>query len=198
MDAVSETLARLAPGPVWPEMRVGLYGGTFDPPHGGHAHVARTALQRFDLDQVWVLVSPQNPLKHTKPAPYAERLAAARKTIGGHNIFVSDIERRIGARYTVETLIALRRRYPDIRFVLIMGADSFAGLHRWKRWRDIAALTPVGVVSRAGWSIRALNSPAARALPRREPRALAGTRPWGWSYAAAPFNMESSTALRAR
>lgn len=197
MGAV-RALARLAPGPVWPGMRVGLYGGSFDPPHEGHAHVAKAALTQFGLDQVWVLVSPQNPLKSGAPAPYAQRLDAARRVLAAPRIFVSDIEARLGARYTVETLTALRRRYPGVRFVLVMGADSFASLHRWKRWRDIVALAPIGVAPRPGWSMAALNSPAARAIPRMDEKSLSGTPPPGWSYASAPFNIASSTALRGR
>jgi nicotinate-nucleotide adenylyltransferase len=188
----------LAPGPIWPGARIGLYGGSFNPPHSGHAHVAANALARFGLDQVWALVSPQNPLKQESAAPYDARLRAARERLERPRIRVSDLEARIGARYTIETVRALRHRYPQARFVLVMGADSFATLHRWRDWRALAHLIPIGVVSRPGWTMRALTSPAARALHRVMPFSLAETGAPRWSYVGAPFNAESSTAIRAR
>jgi len=190
---------RLAPEPVFAGMRIGLYGGSFNPAHAGHRHVAQTALARFGLDRVWALVSPQNPLKPAgETAPYEERLAAARACLEGPRIRVSDLETRLGSRFSFETARALTARYPQARFVWIMGADAFAGLHRWRNWRDFAAMMPVGVISRPGWTVAALRSPAAQALPRVAPPLLCGTRPPGWSYVAAPFRTESSTAIRAR
>lgn len=189
---------KLAPHAVWPGARIGLYGGSFNPVHAGHAHVAHTALRRLGLDGVWVLVSPQNPLKKTvETAPYALRLRAARELLSGARVHVSDAEARLDAGYTIDTVQALRRLYPGVRFVLVMGADSFAGLHRWKEWSALARLVPIGVIARPGWSMRALLSPAARVLPRRAPFLLAGTPPPGWSYVVAPFHPQSSTAIRA-
>ncbi len=199
MSGRAPLCALRAAGPVAPGMWIGLYGGSFNPPHSGHAHVAHTALVRFGLDAVWVLVSPQNPLKSaTGLAPYAERLARTRALLSGPRIHVSGLEADIGARFTVETLSILRARFPDVRFVLTMGADSFAGLHQWRDWRRLAALAPIAVVARPGWTLRAMTCPAARAIPRRDPRALAVRGAPGWAFAGAPFNAESSSAIRAR
>lgn len=164
-----------------PGMRVGLFGGSFNPPHEGHAHVAETALRQLNLDRVIWIVSPQNPLKGA-PAPMAARLAAVRDYARGPRMIVSDLEARLGTRYTVDTLAALKRRFPRVRFVWVMGSDNLSGFHRWRNWRAIAKSLPIAVVPRPGSTIR--SSPAARALRVRR---LHG-----------PLNDASSTALRAR
>jgi nicotinate-nucleotide adenylyltransferase len=127
--------------------RIGLFGGSFDPAHEGHAHVAETALKRLDLDRIWWLVSPQNPLK-PKSGPFAERVASARAMAHGRKMVVTDIESRVGAKYTFETVRALKRLYPQTRFTLIIGADSLAGFKKWKNWREIAQSVPIAVISR--------------------------------------------------
>lgn len=165
-----------------PGMRVGLFGGSFNPPHEGHAQVAETALRELGLDRIIWLVSPQNPLKGERPAPLAERLAAVRRFARGPKMIVSDAEARLGARYTFETLQKLKRRFPKVQFVWIMGSDNLTGFHRWKNWRGIARSAPIVVAPRPGSTVR--SSPAARALKVRR---LHG-----------PLNDASSTALRAR
>ncbi len=120
-------------------MRVGLFGGSFDPPHAGHVHVTKWAMKAFGLDRVWWLVSPGNPLKPDAPAELDRRLAAARAIMRRPRVDVTDVEARMGTRYTAATLAGLRARYPGVRFVWLMGADNLAGFHRWDRWEEIMA-----------------------------------------------------------
>ena len=182
----------LAPG-----MRVGLFGGSFNPAHDGHAHVAETALIRLGLDRVIWLVSPQNPLKGA-PEPIEERMAGAAGFAAAPSMIVSDIETRLGSAYSIDTIRALKARHPGVRFVWVMGADNLAGFHRWKGWTGIFGELPVAVVARPGSTLRALNSPAARrfASARVPAGALVASNPPAWSYLAAPLNHASSTALR--
>jgi len=183
-------------------MRIGLLGGSFNPAHHGHRQVAGLALSRLGLDQVWLLVSPGNPLKgRDGMAPLAERLAGARRIADGRRIIASDIEQRLGTRFTVDTLRALRRRFPAARFVWIMGADGLAELPRWRRWREIARLVPMAVLPRPGWNHRALAGQAAIRLrharkPAREASLLAGRTGARWSFLPAPQDGISATALR--
>ncbi|HWC62788.1 MAG TPA: nicotinate (nicotinamide) nucleotide adenylyltransferase [Rhizomicrobium sp.] len=146
------------PGPVADGLTIGLLGGTFDPAHAGHLHVSLTALKRLSLDYVWWLVSPGNPLKDAPPA-IAERLQAARKTARHPRIAVSDIERQMGTRYTIDTVKALQRRFPGLRFVWLMGSDNLRDFDRWRNWREIALRLPVVVVERPG-SLRARGNAA--------------------------------------
>ncbi|MBR0678695.1 nicotinic acid mononucleotide adenylyltransferase, partial [Roseomonas alkaliterrae] len=127
--------------------RVGLLGGSFNPAHQGHLHVARRAAAALRLDEVWLMVSPGNPLKPTRGmAPLAERLASARAIARGRRIIATDIERALGTRYTADTLRLLRRRFPRARFVLVVGADNLVQLPRWRRWREIARGTALAVL----------------------------------------------------
>ena len=136
-------LGMLAPG------RVGLLGGSFNPAHGGHLHVSREALKRLDLDEVWWLVAPQNPLKAVRGmAPFDKRLAGAKRLARDPRIRVLDLERRLGTRYTVDTVAALRRLFPKIRFVWLMGADNLAQIRHWQRWTRIFAALPIAVFAR--------------------------------------------------
>lgn len=150
----------LAPG-----LKVGLLGGSFNPAHEGHLHVTRMCLRALDLDRVWWLVSPQNPLKPDKGmAPFDKRFASAEKMARDPRICVSDIEARLGTRYTADTLATLTGRFPQIRFVWLMGADNMIQLPRWSRWRDIVATVPIAVYPRPGFTLKARLSPAAVAL----------------------------------
>jgi nicotinate-nucleotide adenylyltransferase len=184
-------------------MRVGLLGGSFNPAHAGHAHVAETARLRLGLDRVIWLVSPQNPLKspnHT--APLAERMASARRQARGPKMTVSDFETRIGARYTIDTLRALKARYPGVHFVWIMGGDNLASFHRWRGWTDIFRLMPIAVVARPGSLIDSRFAPATRKFahyrqPSRAGLLLATAKTPAWIYLRAPLNAASSTAIRA-
>lgn len=185
-------------------MKVGLLGGSFNPAHEGHAHVAETALARLGLDAVIWLVSPQNPLKSRhETEPLSARMASARRQARGPKMLVSDAETRMGVHYTLDTLRILKARYPGVRFVWIMGADSLAGFHRWKGWVEIMHEVPVAVVSRPWAAMKARLSIAARRFGRyRIPSAAASQLPYAkapaWVFLRGPFNFQSSTALRSR
>lgn len=179
---------------------VGLLGGSFDPPHAGHVHLTREALKRLDLDHLWWLVSPGNPLKPHAPAPLVQRLAASRAMMRHPRVHVTGIESDLGTRATIDTLRALKRRYPHLRFVWLMGADSLAGFHRWDRWQQILSEVPIAVFARPGQRLRALGSKAAEthAKARHDhPRVLARARPPAWVYLDMPMRAHSSSAIRA-
>ena len=183
--------------------RIGLLGGSFDPPHGGHVHITRAALKRFRLDRVWWLVSPGNPLKQEGPAALDRRVAAARALMRHPRVEVTDIEARIGTRYTAETLARLGAVYPGVRFVWLMGADNLASFHRWQHWRSIMETVPVGVLARPGDRISARLSPAARAYRRYKVPApmapcLAGLSVPAWCFTNVPMVNLSSTEIRNR
>lgn len=186
----------LAPG-----MRVGLYGGTFDPPHDGHRHVASTALKRLQLDRVWWLVSPGNPFKANPPAPLAERMDAVRSLAPGPRHVVSALELRLPSHRTVDVVAWLQTRHRGVRFVWIMGADGLAELHRWKAWREIVARTPLAVIARPGAGLAARFSPAARTLanvrtPESRAHSLVNTGAPGWTYLTEPLHPQASRLLR--
>ncbi len=186
-----------------PGQVVGLFGGSFDPPHQGHVHVTREAMKAFGLDRVWWLVSPGNPLKERGPAPLARRVAAARDMMRHPQVEVTDIEALTGTRATADTLAALRRLYPQVRFVWLMGADNLAQFHRWKDWRQIMDSVPVGVVARPGDRISARMSPAARLYARYridgQARHLLGrAEAPAWCFVNVPMVDVSSTELRNR
>jgi nicotinate-nucleotide adenylyltransferase len=187
-----------------PGMRVGLFGGSFNPAHEGHAHVAETALQRLRLDRVIWLVSPQNPLKPShETADLAQRMASARAFARGRAMIVSDAESRLGSQYTIDIIRALKARFPGVRFVWIMGADSLASFHRWRGWTQIVHEAPVAVVSRPWISLRSRFAPAARRFARfRKPSwqaaSLPGSKPPAWVFLRGPLNFQSSSALRER
>jgi nicotinate-nucleotide adenylyltransferase len=183
-------------------LRVGLFGGSFDPPHAGHVHVTRWALKAFGLDRVWWLVSPGNPLKRDAPADLARRLAAARALMRHPRVEIADLEARFGTRATIDTLEKLRARYPGVRFVWLMGSDNLAGFHRWGRWEEIMARVPVGVLARPGEQLRAGLSPAAFRFARaRLPMGEARTLPWrdppAWCLLTGRMLDLSSSELRA-
>ena len=161
------TAERITFPPTAGGLRVGLLGGSFNPPHAGHRALSLFALKRLQLDRVWWLVSPGNPLKDTSALPpLSARLAGARDLAAHPAIDVTDIEAALGTRYTVDTIAALRRRFPNVRFVWLMGADNLAQFHRWRKWRTIAQQIPIAVVDRPSDSLRALSSPAALALAK--------------------------------
>lgn len=184
-------------------MRIGLLGGSFNPAHDGHLHVSRQALRRLGLDHVWWLVSPQNPLKPRQGmAPLSARLeSAARLASHDPRIRATDLETRLGTRYTTDTLRALKHRYPGARFVWLMGADNLADLHRWYRWRTLMRLVPVAVFDRPGYARKALTGKAAccflrHRLPEDRSRALATDTPPAWVFLHGRLSEESATAIR--
>jgi nicotinate-nucleotide adenylyltransferase len=183
--------------------RIGLLGGSFDPPHAGHVHVTRAALRGFGLDRVWWLVSPGNPLKVEGPAPLATRMAAARAVMDHPRVTVTDAEARLGTVVTADTLEALIALYPGVRFSWLMGADNLATVHRWERWPTIFAQVPVGVVARPGDGLSARLTRAARLfrgarLRAGQAHALGGAIAPAWCYLRGPQVDLSSTAIRER
>jgi len=186
-----------------PGMAIGLLGGSFDPAHDGHVRISEQALKRFGLDRLWWLVSPANPLKATGPAPMAARLSHARALISDPRIIVSEIETGLGTRHTAQTLRKLRLLYPEVRFVWLMGADNLAQFHRWKDWRKILEMVPVGVLARPGARLSARCSKAARIyagahLREDASHALPHMRPPAWCFVNLPMIEISSTQIRAR
>ena len=183
-------------------MRIGLFGGSFNPPHRGHLLVAETALRRLGLDRLWWMVTPGNPLKdHGVLAPLGERLALSEALARDPRVDVTAFEAAAAIRFTADTvrLVAARRR--DVKFVWVMGADSLATFHRWQDWQFIAAAMPIAVVDRPGSTLSLLSSPMAQRfqqwrMPERSARALPGARPPAWVFLHGPRSALSSTALR--
>lgn len=185
-------------------MSVGLLGGSFNPAHRGHLDVARRSLADLGLDEVWLLVSPGNPLKSRDGmAPFARRLESARALTRDPRIIATDIEARLGQRYTVRTVALLKRRFPRVRFVWLMGADGLVQFPRWRRWRRIAHLVPIAVLPRPGFTMKALHGAAASVLrhgrvPDAAARRLAALGGGHWAFLPGPQDGISATELRAR
>ncbi len=181
-------------------MRIGLFGGTFNPAHEGHAHVAEVARRRLGLHKVWWLVTPQNPLKLRRGArPLAARMLSAAAMARGPAMLVSDLEARWGLRFTAQTIAALQKRYPGVHFFWIMGADNGAGFHHWRDWQTIVRAVPCLIVARPGAGARARLAKAMRVFvhANTSPQALPTRRAPAIAFAQAPLNPASSTALRA-
>jgi nicotinate-nucleotide adenylyltransferase len=189
--------------PHGPGLKIGLFGGSFNPPHEAHRAASQLALRRLGLDRVWWLVTPGNPLKDTHALPpLAERLAAARRVAAHPRIDVTDLEAAIGTRFTADTIAWLTRRFPAVHFVWIMGADNLVQFDRWQNWRAIAGAVPIAVVDRFGASYAATASPAAQALAaarirERDARSLPDRKPPAWVYLHGLKSPLSSTAIRA-
>jgi len=183
-------------------LRIGLLGGSFNPAHAGHLHVATMAKRCLRLDQVWLLVSPGNPLKPAKGmGALADRLASARALGDGRHIIATDIEARLGTRYTVDTLRQLRMRFPHARFVWLMGADNLEQLPRWRHWRAMVATVPFAVMPRPTYNHRALAGRAslrlrpARLQPRHAPT-LANQPAPHWVFLPVRQHHASATQIR--
>lgn len=184
-------------------MRIGLLGGSFNPAHPGHRHVIDIARRRLCLDQVWLLVSPGNPLKpHRGMAPFQQRLASARSIADGRHVIASAIEAAFRTHYSIDTLRQLRRRFPCARFVWLMGADILEQLPRWRRWLDFARRVPIAVLPRPSYNHRALASLAAHRLthrrrPERAAPVLSELAAPAWIFLCVPQHAASATAIRA-
>jgi len=195
---------RLVLPPHAPGMRIGLFGGTFDPPHAAHLAASILAMKRVRLDRMWWLVTPGNPLKDTRGLqPLEERIAAARELSNHPRIDVTGFESVINTRYTYDTLRFLKRRCPGVKFVWVMGADNLRSFSRWQKWHDIARLMPMAVVDRMGSSLYAASGRAGQALarfrlPERSAPWLADAKPPAWVYLHGLKSPLSSTALRAQ
>jgi nicotinate-nucleotide adenylyltransferase len=187
-----------------PGMRIGLFGGSFNPPHAAHRAASLFAVKRLHLDRIWWLVTPGNPLKDTSALPpLATRMAAARALARHPRIEVTGLEAVIKTRYTSDTVAYLIRHCPSVRFVWVMGADNLKQFHRWQNWRRIVDLVPVAVVDRAPASLRAMASPAAQALafariPESAAETLADRPPPAWVFLHGLKSPLSSTALRSQ
>jgi nicotinate-nucleotide adenylyltransferase len=198
----AQTARRTHLPPHSPGLRIGLLGGSFNPPHAAHRAISLLAMKRLRLDRVWWLVTPGNPLKDTRDLPPLEDRIAAAKAMANHpRIDVTGIEAVIGTQYSHDTIVHLLGECPDVRFIWLMGADNLRDFHRWKNWRAIADLLPIAVVDRGG--VRAaLTSPAAHTLarariPERDAATLATRSPPAWVFLHGLKSELSSTALRA-
>ncbi len=178
-------------------------GGSFNPAHDGHRHLSLEALRRLGLDAVWWLASPQNPLKAASGmAPLAERMNSAREVAAHPRILVSDLEIRLGTRFTADTLAALTRRFPRTRFVWLMGADNLVELPKWRNWKQIFHLAPIAIFDRPPYSQRALSGTAAShfaqyRMGERQAGRLAEYRPPVWIFFHSRLHWASATKLRA-
>lgn len=186
----------LAPG-----LRVGLFGGSFDPPHRGHMHVAITAMRRLNLDRIWWLVSPQNPLKSRRAGTLQDRIERVRAFVDHPRMVVSDIEDRLHIQHTAGLIESLINSFSNNNFVWIMGADNLAGFHRWQDWRMIVDSVPIAVIARPQDPIRARLSKMASCYRRSRLReAAAKNLPLklapAWTYLIEPLQSDSSTQLR--
>jgi len=184
-------------------IRVGILGGSFNPAHDGHLHVSQLALDQLELDELWWLVSPQNPLKPASEIlPFARRFEQA-SVIAARDgrIKVSDFEKKSGTVYSLDTISALKKTYPDISFVWVMGADNLRQIPKWQGWQKIFRSVPIAVFPRAPYSLRALNGRAARRFARaridhNDAAKLAGHRAPAWVMLQAPLNLQSATKIR--
>jgi nicotinate-nucleotide adenylyltransferase len=195
--------ARAAPAAPRAPLRVGLLGGSFNPAHGGHRRISLEALKRLELDQVWWLVAPQNPLKPRRDtAPLAKRLERAAAVARHPRIRVTDLEARLGTRYTVDTVARVRARFPAIRFVWLMGADNLVGLHRWRRWWHLVEMVPIAIFDREPYSYRALVSVAAHRYEEgrwsaEDLTGLVKATPPAWCLLRLRTHPAASSAIRA-
>jgi nicotinate-nucleotide adenylyltransferase len=184
-------------------MVVGLFGGSFNPPHQGHLLVAEIALRRLGLDQLWWMVTPGNPLKsRTELTPLAERLKACEQLATDPRIKVTAFEKTLGTSYTARTLEYIRSRNPAVHFVWIMGADNLAGFHRWQRWQKIATTFPIAVIDRPGSTLAYLSSKMARTfdyarVDEDDAGVLWQKRAPAWTFIHGPRSTLSSSAIRA-
>ena len=182
--------------------RIGLLGGSFNPAHIGHLHISRLALKLLSLDELWWLVSPQNPLKGTNDmASVNERLLGARSLIKGRKIWPTNLESTFGTNYTIDTISTLKNKFPQARFVWLIGADNLSQISSWKKWSSIFETVPVAVFARPNYALQALNSIAAKRFSKQrinqyQATALADLKPPVWTYLKTPMSFISATSIR--
>ena len=190
------------PPPAFPHMRIGLLGGSFNPPHEGHRHISLAALARLRLDRLWWVVTPGNPLKSATHLPsLAERMSHSAEVASHPAIEITGFEAALPTPYAVDTVHFLQRRFPGTHFVWIMGGDNLAQLHRWRDWAGLFTALPILVLDRPGARLRALASPAARRFAGARLSESAALRlpvlsPPAWIYLTLPLCDASSTAIR--
>lgn len=184
-------------------LSIGLFGGSFNPAHAGHMHVAKTGLRALDLDQIWWMVSPQNPLKLKQPS-YKSRVASV-ETLGlPYNMKISHMEKDFGTQYTVDTLKAATSKWPKANFIFLMGADNFLQLPKWKNWKTIMETVPVAIIARPGKGYEAIRARLGKAaqiysdyrIPEAQADSLKDYAAPAWTYLTPPMNSLSSTAIR--
>jgi len=186
------------------KITVGLLGGSFNPAHEGHVYISEVAMKKLGLDCVWWLVSPQNPLKSRKNmASMEKRVESAKRIVKDHKIHITTLETRLGTRYTADTLQALQVRYPNIRFVWIMGADNLAGFHRWKKWQSIFKNCRIAIFHRPTYALKALSSITAQRfshhrLPERQAGVLKYKTSPAWVFLPIRGKAISATEIRSR
>lgn len=183
-------------------MAVGLFGGSFNPPHAGHALVAEIAMRRLKLDQLWWIVTPGNPLKDKRElAPLSDRLEKCEALIHDPRVKVTAFEAAHHIRYTADTLALIKLRNPGVHFVWIMGADSLADFHRWQRWQQIATTFPIAVIDRPGSTLAFLSSRMAKTfdyarIDEDDAPILARAQAPAWTFIHGPRSLLSSTEIR--
>jgi nicotinate-nucleotide adenylyltransferase len=195
---------RARPPLVEPGQRIGLLGGSFNPPHAAHRLITHIALRRLQLDAVWWVVTPGNPLKsHDELAPRRERMQLSREMADGDpRIKITDFESDLASAYTAATLSFLKLRFSGVRFVWLMGADNLATFHNWQEWETIASIMPIAVVDRPKWRLKSMASRAAKRLadsyvPESRALVLPLMEPPAWTFLTGPLSELSSTAIRA-
>ncbi len=185
-----------------PGLAVGLFGGSFNPPHAGHRLVAEIALRRLKLDQLWWIVTPGNPLKDRgELAPLAERIAMSEALVRDPRVRVTAFEAAWTLNFTAETISLVKARNPAVRFVWVMGADSLASFHRWQNWQDIVCKVPIAIIDRPGSTLSFLSAKMAKTFGRAridedDAGALSRLRPPAWTFIHGPRSSLSSTAIR--
>ena len=184
-----------------PGITVGLLGGSFDPPHEGHVHVTKEAIKYFNLSKLWWLVSPKNPLKKIIPSGIDKRNLAAKKIINHPSVVISDLEKNLKTKYTAETLFKIKKLYPGVKFVWLMGADNLVNFHYWYNWNWIMNNIPIGIFARSNEQVKAGLSLAAskykkNRIPIEKSLLLPHLKPPVWTLIIGPMKNASSTSLR--
>lgn len=186
-------------------LSIGLFGGSFNPAHNGHMHVAKTAMRALELDQIWWMVSPQNPLKPQQPS-YESRVATVEALGLPYAMKISHMETIFGTQYTIDTLTKAKATWPKTNFVFLMGADNLLQLPKWRQWKKIMETMPIAVIARPGKNYAAIRSRLGKAaqiykayrLPESQADILKHCQAPAWSYLTPPMNSQSSSAIRAQ
>lgn len=182
------------------KLSIGLFGGSFNPAHDGHMHVAACGLRELALDRIWWITSKQNPLKD-KQTKYDER-ANSIKSLGlQKRMEISHVEKQMNIQYSIQMIKALKVRNPNTKFIFLIGADNLSQFTKWKSWKEIISLVPIAVVARPGYSLKSQLSPTARfmsnhRLPEHKAHILKYHSPPMWTFITPPLNKNSSSKIR--